>query len=60
MRTMWILLRGVEVAVVTLTQFLILVRMPLLHLLLKAVWPWVEAQQLQKSVKYHHAVHGRK
>lgn len=34
--------------------------MQLLHPLLKAVWLWVEAQQLQKSVKYHHTVHGRK
>lgn len=60
MRIMWILLGGVEVAVATLTPFLVLVHMQLLHLLLKAVWLWVEAQQLQKSMKYRYTVHGRK
>ena len=60
MRITWILLGGVEVAVATLTQFLVLAHMQLLHTLLKAVWLWVEAQQLQKNVKYHHTVHGRK
>lgn len=57
---MWILLGGVEVAVATSTQFLVLAHMQSLHLLLKAVWLWVEAQQLQKSMKYHHTVDGRK
>lgn len=60
MRITWVVLGGVEVAVATLTQFLVLVRMQWLHPLLKAVWLWVEAQQLQKSVKCHHTVHGRK
>lgn len=55
-RVMWILLGGVEVAVATLIQVLVLGCMQLLHLLLKAVWLWVEAQQL----KDHHTVHGRK
>lgn len=59
-RFMWILLCGVEVAVATLTQFLVPVLVQLLHPLLKAVWLWGEAQQLLKSTKCHHTVHGRK
>jgi len=59
-RFMWLLLGRVEVAVATLTQFPVHVHRQFLHLLLRAVWLQGEAQQLLKSLKYQHAVHGRK
>lgn len=59
-RFMWLLLGRVEVAVATLTQFPVHMPRQFLHLLLKAVWLQCEAQQLLKSLKYQHAVHGRK
>lgn len=60
LRGFWISVGRLEVAVATLTQFLGLACMQLLHGLLKAVWLCFEAQQLQKSMKHCHTVHGRK